>query len=33
MMLFGLFAMDGVPPFKVIALHGLVRDKTWQEDE
>jgi valyl-tRNA synthetase len=26
-MLFGLFAMDGVPPFKVIALHGLVRDK------
>jgi len=27
MMLFGLFAMDGVPPFKVIALHGLVRDK------
>jgi valyl-tRNA synthetase len=27
MMLFGLFAMDGQPPFKVIALHGLVRDK------
>ena len=27
MMLFGLFAMDGVVPFKVIALHGLVRDK------
>lgn len=27
MMLFGLFAMDGVPPFRVIALHGLVRDK------
>ncbi len=27
MMLFGLFAMDGVAPFKVIALHGLVRDK------
>ena len=27
MMLFGLFAMDGVPPFHVIALHGLVRDK------
>jgi valyl-tRNA synthetase len=26
-MLFGLFAMDGVAPFKVIALHGLVRDK------
>lgn len=27
MMLFGLFAMDGVQPFKTIALHGLVRDK------
>jgi valyl-tRNA synthetase len=27
MMLFGLFAMDGIPPFRVIALHGLVRDK------
>ncbi|MFM7463162.1 MAG: valine--tRNA ligase, partial [Actinomycetota bacterium] len=27
MMMFGLFAMDGVPPFDVIALHGLVRDK------
>jgi valyl-tRNA synthetase len=27
MMLFGLFAMDGVPPFHVIALHGLVRDQ------
>lgn len=27
MMLFGLFAMDGLPPFHVIALHGLVRDK------
>ena len=27
MMIFGLFAMDGVPPFNVIALHGLVRDK------
>ncbi|MBM3656597.1 MAG: valine--tRNA ligase [Actinobacteria bacterium] len=27
MMLFGLFVMDGVAPFKVIALHGLVRDK------
>lgn len=27
MMMFGLFAMDGVPPFHVIALHGLVRDK------
>ncbi len=27
MMLFGLFAMDGVPPFHIIALHGMVRDK------
>jgi valyl-tRNA synthetase len=27
MMMFGLFAMDGVVPFRVIALHGLVRDK------
>jgi valyl-tRNA synthetase len=27
MMLFGLFAMDGVPPFKTIVLHGLVRDQ------
>lgn len=27
MMIFGLFAMDGVPPFHIIALHGLVRDK------
>lgn len=27
MMLFGLFARDGVPPFDVIALHGLVRDR------
>ena len=27
MMIFGLFAMDGTPPFHVIALHGLVRDK------
>ncbi len=27
MMLFGLFAMDGVQPFHTIALHGLVRDK------
>jgi valyl-tRNA synthetase len=27
MMLFGLYAMDGVEPFKVIALHGMVRDK------
>ena len=27
MMMLGLFAMDGVQPFDVIALHGLVRDK------
>lgn len=27
MMLFGLFAFDGLPPFEVIALHGLVRDR------
>ncbi len=27
MMLFGLFAMDGVAPFKTIVLHGMVRDK------
>ena len=27
MMLFGLFAMDGVQPFHTVALHGLVRDK------
>ena len=27
MMLLGLFAMDGIPPFHVIVLHGLVRDK------
>jgi len=27
MMLFGLFAMDGVAPFHTIVLHGLVRDQ------
>lgn len=27
MMIFGLFAMDGVAPFHTIMLHGLVRDK------
>jgi valyl-tRNA synthetase len=27
MMMFGLYAMDGVEPFKVIALHGMVRDQ------
>jgi valyl-tRNA synthetase len=27
MMMFGLYAMDGVPPFHVVALHGMVRDK------
>ncbi|GLZ07686.1 valine--tRNA ligase [Actinomadura sp. NBRC 104412] len=26
MMMFGLYAMDGAEPFKVIALHGMVRD-------
>jgi valyl-tRNA synthetase len=28
MMMFGLYAMDGVQPFDVVALHGLVRDET-----
>jgi valyl-tRNA synthetase len=27
MMLFGLYAMDGLEPFRVVALHGLVRDQ------
>jgi valyl-tRNA synthetase len=27
MMMFGLYAMDGKEPFKVIALHGMVRDQ------
>jgi valyl-tRNA synthetase len=27
MMMFGLYAMDGTPPFQVIALHGMVRDQ------
>jgi valyl-tRNA synthetase len=27
MMMFGLYAMDGVPPFNVVALHGMVRDE------
>ncbi len=26
MMLFGLYAMDGAPPFRTVLLHGLVRD-------
>ncbi|CAM00706.1 valyl-tRNA synthetase [Saccharopolyspora erythraea NRRL 2338] len=26
MMMMGLYAMDGEPPFRVIALHGMVRD-------
>ncbi|MGI9002569.1 MAG: valine--tRNA ligase, partial [Pseudonocardia sp.] len=27
MMMFGRYAMDGVPPFHTIALHGMVRDQ------
>jgi valyl-tRNA synthetase len=27
MMMFGLYAMDGLPPFAVVALHGMVRDQ------
>jgi valyl-tRNA synthetase len=27
MMMFGLYAMDGRPPFETVALHGLVRDQ------
>ncbi|OPF78055.1 valine--tRNA ligase [Streptomyces antioxidans] len=27
MMMFGLYAMDGTPPFRTIALHGMVRDQ------
>nr|WP_051110591.1 valine--tRNA ligase [Longispora albida] len=27
MMMFGLYAMDGTPPFGTIALHGMVRDQ------
>jgi valyl-tRNA synthetase len=27
MMMFGLYAMDGQPPFHVVALHGMVRDQ------
>ena len=27
MMMFGLYAMDGVQPFDTVALHGLVRDR------
>ena len=27
MMMFGLYAMDGAPPFRHIALHGMVRDE------
>jgi valyl-tRNA synthetase len=28
MMLFGLYAMDGQPPFRTVLLHGLVRDSS-----
>ena len=27
MMMFGLYAMDGMQPFDVVALHGMVRDQ------
>ncbi|WP_129840493.1 valine--tRNA ligase [Streptomyces sp. RFCAC02] len=27
MMMFGLYAMDGTPPFRTIVLHGMVRDQ------
>src|SRR6478609_5744278 len=27
MMMFGLYAMDGQPPFRTIAFHGMVRDE------
>ena len=27
MMMFGLYAMDGQPPFHAVVLHGLVRDQ------
>ena len=27
MMMFGMYAMDGVPPFKDVFLHGLIRDQ------
>nr|WP_049576080.1 valine--tRNA ligase [Nonomuraea sp. SBT364] len=27
MMMFGLYAMDGEPPFRVVVLHGMVRDQ------
>ncbi|MEV0588524.1 valine--tRNA ligase [Nonomuraea sp. NPDC050310] len=27
MMMFGLYAMDGEPPFRTVALHGMVRDQ------
>ncbi len=32
MMMFGLYAMDGVQPFDVVTLHGMVRDAARQED-
>ncbi|MGC5016857.1 valine--tRNA ligase [Streptosporangium sp. DT93] len=27
MMMFGIYAMDGEPPFRTVALHGMVRDQ------
>lgn len=27
MMMFGLYAMDGTPPFRTVVLHGMVRDQ------
>ncbi|MFE7120632.1 valine--tRNA ligase [Streptomyces sp. NPDC057654] len=27
MMMFGLYAMDGTPPFRTVVLHGMVRDE------
>ncbi len=32
MMMFGLYAMDGVQPFDIVPLHGMLRDSSRQED-